>query len=440
MAVKITGNTFPVKEELKALGGKWNGAEKCWEVPEDKAEQARQLVKPTPIYNSPPPADLGTADPVELAAKFGRIAVAGAKVRSYTDRGRTPGPDGTVHTFKGPKRVVQVAHGAPRYYSRDMLEDFDMFGEEPGHQYQWDGVEVEPTEAERAEDQAKADAKADAERQRQEAADRAKAERAERCRIFDEAVQGLEVCTAGPVGSTDTGEVLVIDDRQRAVKILLADGRVGWRRSWQTSDDGRTYWHLPADAVRAAALAWAIEVGVTREEAAEWLTKYSGCHGAELYTIVAGIDDATAVELEAASARKAQAELEKRRAAERQSLDRLARMAVEDLGLLEPTDGYRKADWARNAGRRRFTPDMLASWEFRPGDGFEDYCVALEARGYGGDHPALAGAVVVLRLNPAAFQKPSPRSKKPAPVDLMPTEVKLHNFCAATVVTERAAP
>jgi hypothetical protein len=40
----ITGNTYPVKDQLKALGGRWNAAKKCWEVPDDKAEQARTLV------------------------------------------------------------------------------------------------------------------------------------------------------------------------------------------------------------------------------------------------------------------------------------------------------------------------------------------------------------------------------------------------------------
>ena len=40
----ITGNTFPVKDQLKALGGRWNAAQKCWEVPDAVADQARALV------------------------------------------------------------------------------------------------------------------------------------------------------------------------------------------------------------------------------------------------------------------------------------------------------------------------------------------------------------------------------------------------------------
>lgn len=46
--VKITGNTYPVKEQLRSLGGKWNPDEKCWEVPANKADQAQALVANQP--------------------------------------------------------------------------------------------------------------------------------------------------------------------------------------------------------------------------------------------------------------------------------------------------------------------------------------------------------------------------------------------------------
>lgn len=42
--VEITGNTYPVRDQLKALGGKWNAGRKVWMVPADKADAARQLV------------------------------------------------------------------------------------------------------------------------------------------------------------------------------------------------------------------------------------------------------------------------------------------------------------------------------------------------------------------------------------------------------------
>lgn len=42
--VKITGNTYPVKEALKALGARWNGDDKCWMVAPEKSEQAKTIV------------------------------------------------------------------------------------------------------------------------------------------------------------------------------------------------------------------------------------------------------------------------------------------------------------------------------------------------------------------------------------------------------------
>lgn len=40
----VTGNTYPVKDEIKALGGKWNAQEKCWEVPDKSYAEALKLV------------------------------------------------------------------------------------------------------------------------------------------------------------------------------------------------------------------------------------------------------------------------------------------------------------------------------------------------------------------------------------------------------------
>jgi len=42
--IAVTGNTYPVKDELKALGARWNGDLKAWMVPSDKAEEAQRIV------------------------------------------------------------------------------------------------------------------------------------------------------------------------------------------------------------------------------------------------------------------------------------------------------------------------------------------------------------------------------------------------------------
>lgn len=40
----VTGNTYPVKEQIKALGGRWDGDNKVWMVPDDKYDEAVKLV------------------------------------------------------------------------------------------------------------------------------------------------------------------------------------------------------------------------------------------------------------------------------------------------------------------------------------------------------------------------------------------------------------
>lgn len=42
--IAITGNTYPVKEALKALGARWNGDRKAWMVAPEKAEEAQAIV------------------------------------------------------------------------------------------------------------------------------------------------------------------------------------------------------------------------------------------------------------------------------------------------------------------------------------------------------------------------------------------------------------
>ena len=44
----ITGNTYPVKDQLKALGARWNPDQKAWMVTDDKVGQARQIVAGAP--------------------------------------------------------------------------------------------------------------------------------------------------------------------------------------------------------------------------------------------------------------------------------------------------------------------------------------------------------------------------------------------------------
>ena len=55
--VLVTGNTYPVKDAIKALGGRWDADAKGWRVPADKAAEAQALVAgagPKPAYSPRP--------------------------------------------------------------------------------------------------------------------------------------------------------------------------------------------------------------------------------------------------------------------------------------------------------------------------------------------------------------------------------------------------
>lgn len=51
--VAVSGNTYPVKDKIKTLGGRWDADRKAWMVPASNAEAARALVpayKPAPNH------------------------------------------------------------------------------------------------------------------------------------------------------------------------------------------------------------------------------------------------------------------------------------------------------------------------------------------------------------------------------------------------------
>lgn len=49
----VTGNTYPVKDQIKALGGKWDADKKAWMVPDGKFDQAMALVSGAPKSSKP---------------------------------------------------------------------------------------------------------------------------------------------------------------------------------------------------------------------------------------------------------------------------------------------------------------------------------------------------------------------------------------------------
>lgn len=159
----VTGDTYPVKDQLKALGCRWDRDQRAWYTGDEGIyTQAQAIVGTPPVRNAPGPVDLGTTDPADLAAHFGRTALPDATIKQFScaglDKGDNGLPNGSIRKVRG-VRYVQVARTRRRYLSRDDLDDFDDFSTPAGGQYNWDGVPVVSTEEELAADAAAAAAK-----------------------------------------------------------------------------------------------------------------------------------------------------------------------------------------------------------------------------------------------------------------------------------------
>ena len=45
---RVKGNTYPVKDQLKALGGRWDAGQKAWMIPDQRAAEAQAVVSSAP--------------------------------------------------------------------------------------------------------------------------------------------------------------------------------------------------------------------------------------------------------------------------------------------------------------------------------------------------------------------------------------------------------
>lgn len=62
--LKVTGNTYPVKDKLRELGGKWDRDRKVWLVPDNKIKEAQEAVN-----NPPKKAPLSKTDIIAIAVR-----------------------------------------------------------------------------------------------------------------------------------------------------------------------------------------------------------------------------------------------------------------------------------------------------------------------------------------------------------------------------------
>ncbi len=74
--VALTGDTYPVRTQLKALGAIWDSAGRVWRIAPEKAAQAQALVENHPKRDIAPPVEsvpgdllAALADPFEEAAQ-----------------------------------------------------------------------------------------------------------------------------------------------------------------------------------------------------------------------------------------------------------------------------------------------------------------------------------------------------------------------------------
>jgi len=54
--VALTGDTYPLRAQLKAMGAVWDSAGRVWKIAPERAAQAQALVDHRPAVETPPPA------------------------------------------------------------------------------------------------------------------------------------------------------------------------------------------------------------------------------------------------------------------------------------------------------------------------------------------------------------------------------------------------
>ena len=209
------------------------------------------------------------------------------------------------------------------------------------------------------------------------------------------------------------------NDRAWAVKLRLSDGSIGWRRDWSGYDDSRTYYFLPSPHATAARLRWAMEAGITPESAAEFLSKYADCEGADVRRAVLDADDETKDRLRTAAAEK---QAKKRADDIASEIARIRRSAERELVGFEVLEIV--------------IPDRAI-------EHYVDHNSAVKATGSyrSVDLVEIEGVAIKVKA-PVPLPLPSPptpkRGKKaviPA-VRTVPTEVKIHSYCTAKVFQE----
>jgi hypothetical protein len=119
--VAITGNTYPVKDRLKALGAKWDADRRCWTITDRRLDEARKIVAGAPQQAATPGRCLKCKGPVKEPYKicYGCKQQASGKCVNCGD------PLNDWERRHGVKRCSDCrdgggnAHGGQSYYDRN---------------------------------------------------------------------------------------------------------------------------------------------------------------------------------------------------------------------------------------------------------------------------------------------------------------------------------
>jgi len=101
-----------------------------------------------------------------------------------------------------------------------------------------------------------------------------------------------DMATRGKVGA------VIASNSDRSIRLSLVecsyDGNPIYREDFSAHDDWRTFWWMPKALAKEACLAYAAKVGITVDKARDWMSKYKGCAGEEVYVAVIEAAEASA--------------------------------------------------------------------------------------------------------------------------------------------------
>jgi len=233
--VVVKGNTYPVKDQIKALGGKWDPVERAWTVPADKAAEAQALVaqnaRPAPQGIRP------NAKPGKCVACGCRVDV-GAGVINYV-----------ANSGGGGKWVVNCAPA-------------DQTSCDARRQSLRKGSTVKSVKQYTAE-----------------------VSRLGLDKLIRTSVQ-IPSTGSGPHGWMKIAETLDYPET-RLYEGTASTGETIYCEHRVYVDEDRIYYYGPVSVAEAAWEVHAHNNGIDGDEAREWLLKYTNCEGAEFYGYIA---------------------------------------------------------------------------------------------------------------------------------------------------------